>query len=544
MSIEQYSNALKPKALLESSEYGFTFKHYPHHVSIEALGTLVAESHEVMVMDETRLPPTYYFPQRDVRMDLMSATKHHTICPFKGNANYWTLKVASRRIENLLWSYQDPLPEAIQIKDYVAFYPDLLDKFIIDGQPIKKTQLFVQESTYSNPLLSWLLHDAPHYPSARELTDALTGKLLSAGIPIWRLTVIIPTLHPQVNALVYRWWRKTDETEKLQISHEVLTNPQYLNSPFVPIFEGAGGIRRRLDIEDPVLDYGILNDLLLEGATDYVAIPMTFTDRQINIMTLAADRRGGFSTSELGHIYEISALLGRLYEVHAMRFRAESLLDTYLGRLAGQRVLNGLVKRGDGENIEAVIWYCDLRESTSLTQSLPRDVYLVLLNSFFDAMAGAVIDNGGQVLSYIGDAVIAIFPIDVSDSGAQACVMTPDEARTQALAAADDAAKRIATINQERSNVAEPLIRYGIALHPGTVTYGNVGTESRLQFTVIGDAANTAARIEELCKILGKPILVSADFAKHFPQRFESVGKHVLRGARESHEIFCLIQSH
>jgi len=540
MSVEQHNSPLESTSQLDSREYGFTFKPFPHHVRIEALGTIVADSRQVMVMNETRLPPVYYIPQCDVRMDLMRTTQHHTICPFKGNANYWTLEIGSERIENIMWCYEDPLPEAIQIKDYVAFYANLVQHIFIDGQSVRNSLATAEESTYSNPLLYWLMHDAPHQSSAKNLTEAFARQMLVAGIPIWRLAVIIPTLHPQVNALAYRWWRKNDTTEEIQVSHQVLVNPEYLNSPFVPIFEGAGGIRRRLDIKDPVLDYGILQDLLSEGATDYVAIPMTFTDGQINVVTLTADRPGGFSTNELGYIYEISALLGRLYEVHAMRFRAVSLLDTYLGRLAGKRVLDGLIKRGDGESIEAIIWFCDLRESTALTRSMPRDDYLSLLDNFFDAMAGAVIDNGGQVLSYIGDAVMAIFPIDVSDSGALASVMTPDEARIKALAAADDAAQRISSINEERDSAKQALIRYGLALHPGTVTYGNIGTESRLQFTVIGDAANTATRIETLCKVLGRQMLVSKGFAMHFPQRFESLGMHNLRGVSEPQEIFSL----
>lgn len=530
------TNPLESTSELQSSEYGFAFTRFPHHVRAEVSGVVIADSRAVMVMEETRLPPVYYFPRQDVRMDLLSPSPHHTICPFKGNASYWNLVVGDERIENLLWSYEAPLPEAAEIKDYVAFYPDLLDRLLIDGDPVSTSASNYSESIYSNPLLAWLLRDAPKIETAKTLTETLARQLLHAGIPIWRLAVIIPTLHPQVNALAYRWWRKDDTTEEIQVPHGVLTDPRYLNSPLVPIFEGAGGVRRRLDVKDPVLDYGILEDLLAEGATDYVAIPMTFTDGQINVMTLAADRRGGFTTSDLGHIHEITALLGRLYEVHAMRFRAASLLDTYLGRHAGERVLDGLIKRGDGENIDAIIWFCDLRDSTPLAESMPREAFLALLDCFFDAMAGAVLDHGGHVLRFIGDAALAIFPIDGQDQAA----MTPTQARENALAAADDASNRIAALNHNRADAGEPLIRFGIALHPGAVTYGNIGTENRLEFTVIGDAANTAARIEALCKTLGRPVLVSAEFARHFPERFESLGEHTLRGVGEQRAIFAL----
>jgi len=537
MSLASHPSPLESTSELRSSEYGFTFTHFRHRVRAEAAGIVIADSDGVMIMKETRLPPVYYFPRQDVRMDLMRATGHRTICPFKGNASYWNLETGAGQIENLMWSYEDPLPDASHIKDYVAFYPDLLDQLAVDDEAAEQSEPAESESVYSNPLLAWLLRDAPQIQSARELTDTLARKMLSAGIPLWRLAVIIRTLHPQVNALAYRWWRKEGTTEEFRVPHEALTDPVYLNSPLVPIYEGAGGVRRRLDISDPLLDYPILEDLVAEGATDYVAMPMTFTDGQINVVTLAADRRGGFTTSDLGHIHEIIAVLGRLYEVHAMRFRAASLLDTYLGSHAGERVLDGLVKRGDGENIDAIIWFCDLRDSTPLAESMSRAEFLSLLNGFFDAMAGAVLDNGGQVLRFIGDAALAIFPIgDGGDAGA----VSPEEARRNALAAADDAQQRIAAINLTRTDAGTPLIRYGMALHPGAVTYGNIGTQNRLEFTVIGDAANTAARVEALCKTLGRPLLVSADFAQHFPERFESLGQHALRGVGESQEIFAL----
>ena len=147
---------------------------------------------------------------------------------------------------------------------------------------------------------------------------------------------------------------------------------------------------------------------------------------------MIADGPGGFSTSGLGHLHEILPVLSRLFEVHALRLTAVTLLDTYIGKHTGQRVLDGQIKRGDGEDMHAVIWFCDLRSSTSLTEALPRDAYLNLLNQYFDCMAGAVLDHGGEVLKFIGDAVLAVFPIgDGSQPPAQACA--------NAVAAACDA---------------------------------------------------------------------------------------------------------
>jgi adenylate cyclase len=214
-------------------------------------------------------------------------------------------------------------------------------------------------------------------------------------------------------------------------------------------------------------------------------------------------------------------VLSRLIEVHALRRTTTTLLDTYLGKYTGQRVLEGSIKRGDGENIHAVIWFCDLRDSTALTESLGRDEYLSILNQFFDCMAGAVLEHGGEVLKFIGDAVLAIFPIEDPDS---------PEAAGHAIDAAQDAQRRIAIINQQGVEHGVKAIGFGVGMHIGNLMYGNIGTPGRLDFTVIGSAVNEASRIESMCKTLDKTILFSAEFARHFPTRLESLGVHTLRG--------------
>ena len=247
-----------------------------------------------------------------------------------------------------------------------------------------------------------------------------------------------------------------------------------------------------------------------EGATDYVAMPLRFSDGQINILTMVSDRPGGFSTDELGQLYEVLPTLSRLLEAHAQRISALTLLRTYLGSNAGERVMNGLVKRGDGENLHAVIWFCDLRGSTALAESLSREDYLAALNQYFDCMAGAVIDHDGEVLKFIGDAVLAIFPIDdLANPYPKAC--------TSALDASRDAQQRIDDVNRERAERGEPPLAYGIGLHRGDLTYGNIGTTKRLDFTVIGSAVNEAARIEDMCKTLDIPVLISEAFARSVP---------------------------
>jgi len=266
-------------------------------------------------------------------------------------------------------------------------------------------------------------------------------------------------------------------------------------------------------------------------------MPFRFSDGQINVISMTSFAKGGFSTSHLGNIYEVMPALGRLFEVHAQRRISVSLLETYLGRSTGKRVLEGQIKHGDGQVIHAVIWFCDLRDSTNLAASMDVPAYLAHLNRFLGAMAGAIIDHGGEILAYIGDAVLAIFPI--ADAGSPAAAgFAPADASARAIAAARDAAQRIAATNSERTDV--PALKYGIGIHVGDVTYGNIGIPQRLQFTVIGSAANEASRIEGMTKALGDPVLVSAKFAEVYPGELVSKGLHVLRGVAGEHELFGL----
>ncbi|MGD2056179.1 MAG: DUF427 domain-containing protein [Gammaproteobacteria bacterium] len=493
-------------------------------------GVAIADSTQALVLHETRLPPVYYFPRRDVRMDLLQRTAHRTHCPFKGNASYWTVTVGDRLAENAVWSYEDPLQDAQAIRGYLAFDWNAMQAWYQDEEQVPEP---ARDSTPShrNIFSAWLLHDAWNTTSVRELVIRLSHHLFASGVPIWRFQIVIRTLHPQLFATRYTWWRDSDEVDLFTAPHEILESREYRESPYAAILEGAGGVRRSLEGPDPRFDFPVLRDLHARGATDYVAMPLLFSDGQTNIITLVSDRSGGFSTEELGQFYEILPLLSRLIEVHALRTTAITLLDTYLGKHSGQRVLEGSIRRGDSENIHAVIWFCDLRDSTSLTESHAREEYLALLNRFFDCMAGPVLEHGGEVLKFIGDAVLAIFPIDDPDS---------PEAAERAIDAAQAAQREITLLNQERAARSAQAIGFGIGMHIGNLVYGNIGTPGRLDFTVIGSAVNEAARIEGMCKVLDRNILLSAEFARHFPTRLVSLGRHTLRGVSTPQELFTL----
>ena len=453
------------------SAYQISFARSLACVRVEFNGITIADSDAAMVLKETRLAPTFYFPRDDVRMDLLDQTDNHTHCPFKGNASYWTVNVGDRSAENAVWSYEEPYAEATEVKDYVAFDWDRMDAWFENDAPILTRE--AEGAMTDNLYVDWLLRDAWQYETSAELVDAFATQLVEQGLPVIRFGLLVRTLHPQMFATRFTWRHDQAGVDEAETPHDVLLRTEYLESPYAPILQGVGGVRRRLEGDDAKLDFPVLKEFKADGATDYVAMPLAFSDGQLNIVTMLTDRAGGFTTSDLGQIYEVLPILARLFEIQALRRISSVLLDTYLGRHAGPRVLDGLIKRGDGEIIHAVIWFCDLRSSTALTEALPRDEYLALLNLYFDCMAGAVIENGGEVLKYIGDAVMAIFPIqDPQNPNPQAA--------HDALAAVKDAQARIHAVNAERQPRGEPTIGVGIGLHRGDVTYGNIGTDRRL----------------------------------------------------------------
>lgn len=512
--------------------YRMTIEPSASRLRVVFQGETIADSTGALVMKETRLGPVYYFPQDDVRMDLLSRTDHRTNCPFKGNASYWNITVGQKTAVNAAWGYEDAYDEAVIVKDYVAFYWDKMDFWLADETKLK-TQPAADPTEKTNPLVDWLVHDAWKPTSTIELVDALAAALRHANFPLGSLRLLVRTLNPQLFARFYGWERDREEIIEREATHAGAQSEQFLDSPFALIIDGQGGVRRRLEGANPRLDFPVLQDLIDEGATDYVAVPLRFSDGQINVLTLVSDEPGGFSTEQLGHLYEVLPNLGRLLEAHAQRISSLTLLQTYLGRNAGERVSNGSIKRGDGEQLHAVIWFSDLRQSTILADTMSREDYLDVLNQYFDCVAGAVIENDGEVLKFIGDAVLAIFPIkDHSDPSPDAC--------RKALAAVHAASEQIARVNQDRRAASQPRLQFGTGLHRGTITYGNVGSERRLDFTVIGPAVNEAARIESLCKSLDVPVLTSSAFASSVTHGLQSLGAHKLRGVKTEEEVFSL----
>jgi adenylate cyclase len=257
-----------------------------------------------------------------------------------------------------------------------------------------------------------------------------------------------------------------------------------------------------------------------------------FSGNRINAVSVATDRPNGFTDAEIERFKGLVPLLALVLEVKETRRIASTLLDTYLGRDAGRRVLGGLIRRGDGITIAAALWYCDLRNFTATTEALSRAETISLLNDYFECMVAPVHRHGGEVLKFIGDALLAIFPM-VDD-------LDRDRACQAALAAAEEALADLDRLNHRRQAGGRPTLEAGIALHAGAVTYGNIGAPDRLDFTVIGAAVNFVTRLERMCGQVGRSLLASAVFASPCGSKLVSIGRYRLRGMAQAQEIFAL----
>jgi adenylate cyclase len=379
------------------------------------------------------------------------------------------------------------------------------------------------------PLLHWLLTDARRIVEPKAFVAALAEKLITHGIDVTRLVTGVPILHPQVHSYSARWDLGKGVSERFfRLTAETL--PVLENSPVKTVYTGGGSVRCDPTAPPREGEFGILADLRRDGMTDYVALSIPFSDGATKLLSLATRQPGGFTSEQMELLEAITPGIAINLEVQALRLTARTLLDTYVGRQAGARVLEGAIKRGMGETIRAVVWLCDLRGFTGLSEQLPRDALIELLNEYFGRMCAAIEASGGEVLKFIGDALLGIFPIPGKDSGA-ACA--------RALAAAESARQALAAFNAAQVGAGRSTIEYGIALHVGDVMYGNIGGENRLDFTVIGPAVNLAARIEGLCSELRRPVLLSEAFVRASGLTADLLGSFSLKGLSTPQAIYA-----
>ena len=384
----------------------------------------------------------------------------------------------------------------------------------------------------TDPDAEWIVTEGRKQRGLPEVVAALCRYLVETGTPLARVMLSQRTLHPLVAARGI-FWRQGNAgcTEQIERGHDVLQDNIYLKSPLRVAYEQGQSVRRRLVGLDTVLDFPVLEELRGEGMTDYLALPMPFTGRIGGVMTWATDRQGGFTDADIARLNALIPVLALLVEVHATRDLARTVLETYVGPVAGQRVLSGQIKRGDQEKIRAVLWYCDLRGFTSLTEKLDGPKLIDMLNRYFERMAAPVRAHGGDVMKFIGDAMLAVFSLDHRDA---------EIASNAALQAAREAIQSMRAHNITCIECGEPSVDFGIALHMGEVIFGNIGAPDRLDFTVIGPAVNRVVRIEEMCRKLDCGLLISGEVARHCREPLVSIGRHDLRGVGEKMELFTL----
>jgi adenylate cyclase len=386
-------------------------------------------------------------------------------------------------------------------------------------------------------MIDWVMTEGREIQDTPALMDAFCRRLLAMEAPVWRVNWQILMLHPQLRGMALIWHCDRSDVLVLERPHGSENTADYRESPLRAVIEdGVEGLRHRLEHLEPPWPYHILGELKAAGATDYVAMPVRFSGGRRTCATFATRRPGGFTVADLALFDGALPALGLLLEKLELSRLAASLLDIYVGRHAGTRILSGDIRRGTNASLRAVLWYCDLRGFTSLADRLPREEIVALLNSYFEVMGSTVQSHGGEILKFIGDAMLAIFPLGY---GKPEPVVDRAAVRL-ALAAALAAIEGLAALNAERAAWGQPTMQCGIALHLGDVMYGNIGASDRLDFTVIGRAVNLVTRMEGLCKRLDRLLVTSADFAQNCDTPLISCGFQPLRGLRDPVEVFTV----
>lgn len=380
-------------------------------------------------------------------------------------------------------------------------------------------------------VVRWMLRDARHSTHMRDFGGEMCRRIVAAGIPIWHAFCAVDTLHPLIAAVAYVWDREKPGATRVTAGHDLFVNPTFIQSPIGAVRRDHRKIRRRLIDPACPIDFPVLEQFKREGGTDYLALPMVRSDGGANVITFLTDHPEGYTDTEAAGLEEIAQVLDILVELQSSRRISKTLVETYVGHRTAERVLNGAIMRGAGEVIRAVIWCCDLRGFTTLTDHSPREQVADLLNEYFEIMAHAVTAEGGEVLKFIGDGMLAIFELRSGEDISRWC--------SAALRAAQAAVESVHTTNAARQKAGALEIRFGLALHLGEVYYGNIGAPDRLDFTVIGPAVNHASRLEKIAPELGRIVVTSASFAAAAKEPLEHLGWHRLRGVAEPQEVFA-----
>lgn len=391
----------------------------------------------------------------------------------------------------------------------------------------------IAATTLSDGVVDWLTNGTRDERFIDNIFAEMCIRLQQAGVPLKRSTLHVRIQHPQWLGARIMWSDGMREAEIGRVDFDVMGRPEYLGSPANEMFDGATEVREKLE-RDPALGrkHALYDEMRGKGLTDYVAWPLYHTLGKRHLITFATDRPGGFDDAHIAALKKVLPVLALVSEIRVKNRLARTLLETYVGAHAGELILAGATRRGTGTTVRAAIMICDLRDFTKISDNWPRDDVIDLLNDYFDAMSDPITRHGGEILKFIGDGLLAIFPL----SQPNACA--------NLLRAVTEARQAMAALNQRNNSTGRAPLNYGIGVHVGDVMYGNIGSTSRLDFTVIGPAVNMASRLEALTKQIGKPVLLSRDFAELVTPEFEleRVGQHTVRGFSEPIELFAFAE--
>jgi adenylate cyclase len=379
-------------------------------------------------------------------------------------------------------------------------------------------------------VVHWLTNETRDERFIDNIFAELCIRLQQAGLPLKRATLHILIQHPQWLGARIMWADGMREAELARVDHDVRERSEYIGSPANEIHDGATEVRENFE-RDPALgrQHAVYDEMRARGLTDYVAWPLYHTLGKRHFVTFATDRPGGFDDAHLASLLSVLPVLALVSEIRVKNRLARTLLETYVGSHAGELILAGATRRGTGTTVSAAIMICDLRDFTKISDNWPRDDVIDLLNGYFDAMSEPVARHGGEILKFIGDGMLAIFPL----SQPQACA--------NLLRAVSEARQAMVALNENNRETGRAPLNYGIGIHVGDVMYGNIGSRARLDFTVIGPAVNMASRLEALTKQLGRTVLLSRAFADLVKGDFEleRVGEHPVRGFNDPIELFA-----
>jgi adenylate cyclase len=387
-------------------------------------------------------------------------------------------------------------------------------------------------------LSAWITEAGLAGQSESAILAGFCEREVARGLPLARALVLIDTLHPIYEGRAFRWTRAQKETTLTEYGRSDDDLSRWQRSPFYRLEESGEPLLRRHLTAETEPEFSIFADLRADGMTDYVAIANRFTgDEIIGRMdcvysSWATDAFQGFDDDDVADLCRLTPFLALAVKSASLARIAGTLVETYLGRDPGRRVLQGRIARGVAERIEAVLWFSDLRGYTRISDTASPGDIIPLLNHYADAIISAIHEQGGDVLKLMGDGLLAIF---TAEERGRAC----DAALTAALAAR----RSLTLVNQRRAAKGLPITDMYLGLHIGEVFYGNIGSKDRLDFTVVGPAVNEVSRIAALCRSVEQPLLVSSTFASALGEarsRLVSVGRYALRGVGRAQDLFTL----